>query len=184
MCCRLNDIKALVAYRSVAHISLVIIGLFIIRELGYNGALMIMLGHGIASSGLFCALNIYYERSGSRRFFLNNGIIMVLPVFSLMFFILCAANIAAPPSINLLAEIYLMARIFSFDRIILVVFPAGSFLGAVFRIFLFSYRQHGRMVSSILNYYEIRVIELIVLSLHIIPLYFLVLKFEFLILWL
>jgi NADH-ubiquinone oxidoreductase chain 4 len=179
ICCRLNDIRALVAYRSVAHIGIVAIGLFIGSEWGFNGALIIILGHGLASSGLFCALNIYYERTGRRRFYLNKGLILILPGFCLIFFILCGANIAAPPTINLLAEIYLMARIFSYDKLILLVFPLGSFLGAVFRIFLFSFSQHGKRLNSLGSYCEGRVVEYLSFVLHIIPLNILVFKYEF-----
>jgi NADH-ubiquinone oxidoreductase chain 4 len=144
MCCRLNDIRALVAYSSVAHIGLVIIGVFRGRVFGFNGALMIMMAHGLSSSGLFCALNLYYERTGSRRFFVNRGMLMVIPSLSTLFFLLCASNIAAPPSINLVSEIYLIIRILGSDTAIMMIFPTGSFLGAVFSVFLFSFSQHGR----------------------------------------
>jgi NADH-ubiquinone oxidoreductase chain 4 len=115
ICCRLNDFKALVAYSSVAHIALVISGVYSYYVWGYNGSLIIMIRHGLSSSGLFCIVNMYYERLGRRSFFINRGLILVLPVFSLIIFMLCAANISAPPSINLLSEIFLMGRIISFD---------------------------------------------------------------------
>jgi len=86
ICCRLNDIKALVAYSSVAHIGLVVIGLFTLINTGLRGAFLIILGHGLSSSGLFCVLNIYYERTGRRSFFVNRGIIIVLPLIAFLFF--------------------------------------------------------------------------------------------------
>lgn len=144
MCCRLNDIKALVAYSSVAHMGLVIAGAYVLRIWGFDGAYIIILGHGISSSGLFCGLNMYYERTGRRRFFVNRGLVMILPIFRLFFFLLCVANIAAPTSINLLSEIYLMGAVMGYDKIILLIFPLGSFIGAVFRVYLFSNSQHGR----------------------------------------
>jgi len=184
ICCRLNDIKALVAYRSVAHMGIVAIGLFIGREWGFNGALIIILGHGVASSGLFCILNIYYERTGRRRFYVNKGLVLLLPTFTLILFLLCASNIAAPPSINLLAEIYLIARIISYDRLILLIFPLGSLIGAVFRIFLFSYSQHGKIGRGVRSYYGPKLVELSRLVCHVVPLNLIFLKFELFILWL
>jgi len=106
ICCRLNDFKALVAYSSVAHMALVISGIYSYYVWGYNGSLMIIISHGISSSGLFCIVNMYYERLGRRSFFLNKGLILVLPIFSMIIFMLCAANISAPPTINLLSEIF------------------------------------------------------------------------------
>jgi len=115
MCCRLNDMKALVAYSSVAHIGLVIAGLYAGGVLGFNGSLIIMIGHGLASSGLFCILNIYYERTGRRSFYLNKGLLLVIPTLSFSIFILCASNIGAPPTINLLSELYLLGTLIGFD---------------------------------------------------------------------
>ena len=115
MCCRLNDLKALVAYSSVAHMALVLCGCFRIGLGGFSGSLIIIVSHGVSSSGLFCMVNIYYERSGRRRFFLNRGLILLFPIFTLFFFLICASNIAAPPTINLLSEIFLIVRILKFD---------------------------------------------------------------------
>jgi len=106
LCCRLGDIKALVAYSSAAHMGIVICGLFSYYYWGFNGALVIIVAHGVCSSGLFCAVNIYYERSGRRGFYMNKGLISFMPIFTLLLFMLCGANIAAPPTINLLSEIF------------------------------------------------------------------------------
>jgi len=184
VCCRLSDMKALVAYSSVAHMGIVVVGVYTCRVWGFNGAFFIILGHGLSSSGLFCALNIYYERTGSRRFFINRGLIMILPAFSLAFFLLCGANIASPPSLNLLSEIYLIRRIVGFDKLILVIFPIGSFLGAVFTIFLFSYSQHGKVFYSVRNYWSPYLVELNSLILHIIPLNMLIFKLDGFLAWL
>jgi NADH-ubiquinone oxidoreductase chain 4 len=178
ICCRLNDMRALVAYSSVAHMSLVIMGLYIIGILGFNGALVIILAHGLASSGLFRILNIYYERTGSRRFFINKGLVIILPTLRLIFFLLCGCNIGSPPSLNLLSEIYLIGRIIGFDRGMLIIFPLGSFLGVVFTIFLFSYSQHGKILFYSKTYWNLYLVELQCLVLHVGPLNFLVGKYE------
>jgi len=183
ICCRLNDIKALVAYSSVAHIGLVIIGCFIIRVWGFDGALIIILGHGLASSGLFISLNLFYDRSRRRRFFINKGLMVLFPIFSLFFFLLCASNIAAPPTLNLLSEIYLIGGILGYDKLILLIFPLGSFLGAVFRVYLFRNSQHGNLGFSKSGFWGVYWIELHGLSLHVIPLNIMVLKFELLTVW-
>ena len=184
MCCRLNDIKALVAYSSVAHIGLVLGGLLRGYLWGLRGGFIIIVSHGISSSGLFCIVNIYYERLGRRSLFLNKGLLIFLPIFSLIMFILCGANISAPPTVNLISEIYLMLRVLSFDYIIILVFPLGSFLGAVFTFYLFSYSQHGKIVRRGKNFVAQKFSELHSLVLHIIPLNILVLKPEVFFLWL
>nr|YP_001798475.1 NADH dehydrogenase subunit 4 [Cryptopygus antarcticus]ABS57573.1 NADH dehydrogenase subunit 4 [Cryptopygus antarcticus] len=176
ICCRLNDFKALVAYSSVAHMGMVICGALTLFNWGYEGSLIMMIGHGVSSSGLFCIVNMYYERLGSRSFYINKGLLLILPIFSLMIFMLSASNMAAPPTMNLLAEIFLMGSIMSFDLLMVLVFPIGSFLGAVFTIFMFSYSQHGSIYFTSYGVGSSNYRELHVLSLHIIPLNFIILN--------
>jgi len=179
VCCRVNDFKALVAYSSVAHIGIVISGIVCYYIWGYNGGLIIIVGHGLASSGLFCIVNIYYERVGSRRFYLNKGFLLVLPIFSLIIFLLRAANIAAPPTINLISEIFLMSTIIGYDIIIILIFPLGSFLGAVFTLFIYSYSQHGKIYYLVYGVALVTVREVHVVILHIFPVNLLILSPSF-----
>lgn len=179
ICCRLNDLKALVAYSSVAHIGLVICGIYSYYVWGFTGCLAIIISHGISSSGLFCIVNIYYERSHSRSIYLNKGLILISSIFCLIFFFLCAANISAPPSINLISEIFLMARVMGLDMMIIMVFPLGSFLGTVFTIYIFSYSQHGKNFFGIIRGFNSMFYEYIILLLHIIPLNIVIVVSEF-----
>lgn len=178
-CLRLGDMKALVAYSSVAHIGLVICGLVRLYFWGINGALVIIIGHGICSSGLFCAVNIYYERSGRRAFYINKGALSILSVFTLIFFILCVSNMAAPPTISLLSEIFLMGGMLKYDLLILLLFPLGSYLGAVFTLFLFSYSQHGKFYGGIFSFSFSSFLENHLIVIHLLPLNLAFLKFEF-----
>lgn len=175
ICLRLNDFKALVAYSSVAHMGVVIGGIIRFFMWGFNGGVVIMLGHGLSSSGLFRIVNIYYERLGSRRFFINRGLMLLLPTFAFLIFILTASNIAAPPTINLLSEIFLMGRIIGFDLFMLLLFPLGSFIGVVFSLFIFSYSQHGKLYNMGYGVSLVSSREIHILLLHIIPVNFLIL---------
>jgi len=179
ICCRLNDFKALVAYSSVSHMAIVISGIFSYYLWGYRGSFIIIISHGISSSGLFCIVNIYYERLGRRSFFINKGLILVMPSFTLIIFILAASNIAAPPTINLLSEIFLMGGIISYRSFIIIIFPIGSFLGAVFTIFMFSYSQHGSLYYRSFRYPLCSFREFHILFLHILPVNLLVLKCDY-----
>lgn len=178
ICCRLNDLKALVAYSSVAHIGLVFSGLVTLFSWGIRGGLIIIISHGLSSSGLFCVVNIFYERLRRRRLFLNKGLLIIFPSLRFLVFLLCAANISAPPTINLLGEIFLIISLIGFRKIIIAFFPLGSFLGAAFTLFIFSYSQHGRNYIMGINYLRININELHRLILHIIPLNLIILKSE------
>jgi NADH-ubiquinone oxidoreductase chain 4 len=107
-------------------------------------------------------------------------LIGVLPLGRLILFLLCRGNISVPPSINFWSEIYIIGSILGFETFIILVFPLGSFLGVVFTLLIYSYTQHGKM--SILTYraaaLENR--EILVLLLHIIPIYLLFLNIDIL----
>jgi NADH-ubiquinone oxidoreductase chain 4 len=170
ICCQINDLKALVAYSSVAHMGIVVGGLFRGLKWGFLGALIIIIGHGLSSSGLFFIVNVYYERSIRRRMYLNKGLLLILPVARIIIFILCIANISAPPSVNFLSEIYLMRSILRFEQFMILVFPLGSFLGTVFTILFFSYTQHGKLFSVTYGVFLLISREILVAILHIVPL--------------
>lgn len=184
ICMRLNDIKALVAYSSVSHMGLILIGLIRGYLWGITGGLAIIISHGLSSSGLFCIVNIYYERTRRRSFYVSKGLMGILPILCLIMFLLCGANISAPPTINLLSEIFLIVRGLKYDYLMVVGFPIGAFLGAVFTLFLFSVSQHGKSFSGGLSLIGVKTSEIHVLVLHLLPLNFIVLKSEIFFMWL
>lgn len=111
LCLRQTDIKSLVAYSSVAHMGLVLIGLMTLTCWGIRGALTIILAHGLCSSGLFALVNVVYERSGSRSLLINRGLLNFIPNMTMWWFLLSACSMAAPPSINLLGEVSLLVGV-------------------------------------------------------------------------
>jgi len=166
-CCRLRDIKALVAYSSVAHIGLLVCSLLSYFTAGFIGSLMVIVSHGITSSGLFIFINVIYERVRSRNLFLRKGLISVFPSLGLIVFSLCSSNFSTPPFVSLLSEIFLMFSIINYSFLIFFLFPVGSFLGTVFSIYLFSFSQHGLSYSISFNLKSINLLELHTLFLHI-----------------
>jgi len=170
------DIKSLIAYSSVAHIGIVLSGLLTFSYWGLRGSYTLILAHGLCSSGLFCLANISYERMGSRRIIINKGILNFLPSLSFWWFLLCAGNIAAPPTLNLLGEIRLLNRIvfWSFNSIILLRFI--SFFRAGYSLYLFSLTQQGKLYSAMFSFFNVYLREYIILFFHWFPLNILILK--------
>lgn len=79
ICLRQVDLKSLVAYSSVAHMGLALGGILTINFWGLEGAYIMIISHGLCSSGLFCLVNLLYERIGRRSLLLNKGILNFLP---------------------------------------------------------------------------------------------------------
>lgn len=176
LCLRQRDLKILVAYSSVAHIRLAIVGILTITRWGIMGGLVLIIGHGLCSSCLFSLVNILYERSGSRRIFLNQGFLNIIPSMALWWFLLSACNMAAPPSLNLLGEIRLFIRIINWSSLSLFLLILISFFRAAYCYYLYAYSQHGQLYASNYACYSGEVREYLLIILHWIPLNFFILK--------
>lgn len=148
ICLRQIDLKALIAYSSVAHMGIVLRGLLTITYWGLRGSYTLILAHGLCSSGLFCLANISYERIGRRSLLINKGILNFIPRIALWWFLLCSGNIAAPPTLNLLGEISLLNRIVSWSWLTIISLALLSFFRAAYTLYLFAYRQHGKVYSG------------------------------------
>nr|YP_009073577.1 NADH dehydrogenase subunit 4 [Aeolesthes oenochrous]BAP59127.1 NADH dehydrogenase subunit 4 [Aeolesthes oenochrous] len=183
VCIRQSDVKSLIAYSSVAHMGLVLGGIMTLNIWGVWGSLIMMFAHGLCSSGLFCLANIVYERVGSRSLYLNKGLLNIMPSLSLWWFLLCSSNMAAPPSLNLLGEIVLMNSLISFSGLSMIFLSLISFLSAVYSLFLYSFSQHGIFYSGLYSVYSGVFREYLLLFLHWFPLNILIVKSEFVTLW-
>jgi NADH-ubiquinone oxidoreductase chain 4 len=183
ICLRQTDTKSLVAYSSVAHISLVIAGIIVGTTTGLAGALTLMIAHGLCSSGMFCLTNIVYERSGSRNILICKGLIQVMPSIALWWFLLRICNMAAPPSINLIGEIILINRVCAWSLLTVAPLMIISFIRAAFTLYLFSYTQHGTLNSGLYRFSSGNLNEYITLLLHWAPLNLLIIKADIFIIY-
>lgn len=183
-CLRQIDIKSLIAYSSVAHMGIVLGGLVIINNMGINGCFVIIIGHGLCSSGMFCLANVSYERTHRRRLLINKGLISLLPRIRMWWFLLRSSNIAAPPSLNLLGEIDLIIRIVSWSWLIIFLIFFVSLFRAAYCLYLFAYRQHGASYSGGFSFRTNSIREIFLIFLHWIPLNLLFLNSEVFLLYL
>lgn len=184
VCLRQTDLKALIAYSSVAHIGIVLGGLLTLTYWGVSGAYTLIIAHGLCSSGLFCLANISYERIGSRRLLINKGILNFIPRIALWWFLLCSSNIAAPPTLNLLGEIRLLNSLVSWSWVRIFSLALLSFFRAAYTLYLYSFSQHGKLFSGIFSFSTGFSREYLVLLLHWFPLNLLILKRDVCIFWL
>nr|QVL28864.1 NADH dehydrogenase subunit 4 [Pandalus prensor] len=179
MCLRQTDIKALIAYSSVAHMGLVLCGLMVFNWWGLGGAVTVMIGHGLCSSGLFCLANMAYERVGSRSLLLSKGLMNFMPSMALWWFLLSAGNMAAPPTLNLLGEISLILSVVTWASVSCVAVGLLSFFSAAYTLYMFSLSQHGKFFNSFFSCCSGKVREYLLLTLHWVPLNMMILKGSF-----
>uniref|UniRef100_UPI0030020962 NADH dehydrogenase subunit 4 n=1 Tax=Parotis fallacialis TaxID=3112170 RepID=UPI0030020962 len=177
------DIKSLIAYSSVAHMSLVISGIMTMNYWGFFGSYILMIGHGLCSSGMFCLANINYERLHSRSLYINKGMMNFMPSMSLWWFLMMSSNMAAPPSLNLMGEISLINSLLSWSWISMLMLMLISFFSAGYSLYLYSYTQHGKYYSGIYSFYTGLSREYLLLMLHWFPLNILVMKIDYVMIW-
>nr|AVG19565.1 NADH dehydrogenase subunit 4 [Hestiasula sp. JZ-2017] len=184
MCLRQVDMSALIAYSSVAHMGLVVGGLMTLNIWGFYMTFVLMIAHGLCSSGLFCLANITYERLGSRSLLINKGLLNLMPSMALWWFLFSSCNMAAPPSLNLLGEIGLINSMIGWMWMLMLFLMLISFFSAAYTLYLYSYSQHGMYYSGIFSSMSGYCREYLLLMLHWLPLNLLILKSEYVLVWL
>ena len=175
--CLVNrDIKVIIAYSSVVHIALIIVNILSKNFWRLLGRIIIILAHGVCSSGIFSCANIIYERSHSRRIILNKANLNLFPMISSFWFLLCMANFGGPFTLNLLGEILLIINLRSVNFVLLILVLLISFFSATYRIILYSNLQQGINNNLIFNMSNFVLREQLILFAHIWPLLFLLLS--------
>nr|QNE85891.1 NADH dehydrogenase subunit 4 [Potamophylax rotundipennis] len=179
MCFFQTDMKALVAYSSVVHMGLMLGGLLTQTCWGISGAYLVMIGHGLCSSGLFCLVNLNYERLFSRNLILNSGMLSMMPSLSLWWFMFLSSNMAAPLSLNLLGEVMLISSLVAWSVTLMVLLGLVSFFSAGYSLYLFAFVQQGVSSMNLNNYYLIESREFLLLLIHWVPLNFMFLGVDY-----
>jgi proton-translocating NADH-quinone oxidoreductase chain M len=141
-----QDTKRLIAYSSVAHMAVVVLGLFSNNLQGIEGAILLAIGHGFTSPALFiCVGGIIYDRTGTRIINYIRGLATYMPVFTILFFIFTLCNTGIPLSINFLGEQLSLLGIWQQNPIITVLGASGILLSACYSIFLYNRISYGNI---------------------------------------
>jgi len=170
ICLRQRDAKSLVAYSSVAHMAFVLIGLFMARTVSWLGVVVIIIAHGLCSSGLFALVGSVYNRLGSRSMLLIRGSIVLSPLLSLWWFLFSISNMAAPPTPNLAGEILIFLASMNWLFMTAVILGLSSFLAAGYNLYLYSGTQHGNVIREVNRTTDGEYREHLVFFLHLFPL--------------
>jgi len=139
-----QDTKALIAYSSIAHMSVVILGLFSNTIQGIEGAILLALAHGFVSPALFiCVGGVIYDRTGTRIIHYVRGLVTYMPVFTILFFIFTLSNTGIPLTLNFLGEQLSLIGIWERSPIIATLGASGIVLSAIYSIYLYNRISYG-----------------------------------------
>jgi len=139
-----QDTKRLIAYSSVAHMGVLILGLFSNTIQGIEGAILLAIGHGFVSPALFiCVGGIIYDRTGQRIINYIRGLAIYMPVFIILFCIFTLANTGIPLTLNFLGEQLSLIGIWQQNPIIAILGATGIVLSACYSLFLYNRLSYG-----------------------------------------
>lgn len=139
-----QDTKQLIAYSSIAHMAVVTLGLFSNTIQGIEGAILLSLGHGFVSPALFiCVGGIIYERTGTRIIAYLRGLVLYMPVFTILFFIFILANTGIPLTINFLGEQMSLLGIWDKSPLVACLGATSIVLSACFSIYMYNRISYG-----------------------------------------
>ena len=154
---RTIDIKELIAYSSVSHAAVYLIGVFSNTIQGIEGGIVLGLAHGFVSSGLFiCAGGVLYDRSGTRLITFYRGIAQVMPLFSILFFILSLGNCGVPLTLNFVGEFMSLYGVFERLPLLGVIASSSIVFSAAYTIFMFNRIAFG---GSFSKYFTTNIID-------------------------
>nr|YP_009442582.1 NADH dehydrogenase subunit 4 [Myotis dominicensis]ATO90262.1 NADH dehydrogenase subunit 4 [Myotis dominicensis] len=170
ICLRQTDLKSLIAYSSVSHMALVIMAILIQSPWSFMGATALMIAHGLTSSLLFCLANSNYERTHSRTMILARGLQMILPLMAAWWLLASLTNLALPPSINLIGELFVTVSMFSWSNFSIILLGINVVITALYTLYMLITTQRGKYTYHIHNIKPSFTRENTLMSLHLVPL--------------
>lgn len=128
------DLKRIIAYSSVAHMNLVVLGLFSFNYQAIDGAIYLMLAHGFVSGALFFCIGVLYERHHTRLIRYYGGRALVMPLFASFFLLFTLANMSLPGTANFIGEFLIFLGLFSSNTIALCGALTGIICSAIYSL--------------------------------------------------
>nr|QOD96728.1 NADH dehydrogenase subunit 4 [Rhagologus leucostigma] len=178
ICLRQIDLKSLIAYSSVSHMGLVVAATMIQTQWAISGAMILMISHGLTSSMLFCLANTNYERTHSRILLLTRGLQPLLPLMAIWWLLANLANMAIPPTINLMAELTIVIALFNWSSLTIILTGSAILLTASYTLYMLIMTQRGTLPSHITSIQNSSTREHLLMALHMIPMILLIFKPE------
>ena len=132
-----SDMKKLIAYSSVAHMSFVTFGLFAFNPQGIEGALLVMLSHGLVSGALFLCVGVVYDRLHTREIARYGGLATTMPAYAVLFLLFTMASIGLPGTSGFVGEFLAMMGVYEANSWVGFVAVTGIILGAAYMLYLY-----------------------------------------------
>lgn len=153
------DIKKIIAYSSIGHMGLVILGIYSMNIFGLLGASFMMISHGLVSAALFFCVGLLYKIYGTWSLVYYSSIAHFMPWFSLCFFIFILANMGFPGTVGFPAEVLIFSSLVGDNFFLTILVGFGSIIGGAYSIWLLTWLLYGQISPKISLYWDLKPIE-------------------------
>jgi len=143
-----QDMKKLIAYSSIAHMGFVTLGIFAFNIQGIEGAIMVMLAHGLVASALFLCVGVIYDRMHTREIARYGGLANIMPKYALTFMFFTMASAGLPGTGNFVGEILVLIGLFQVNIWATFLAATGMILGAAYMLWLYRKVMFGELVKE------------------------------------
>jgi len=150
---RQTDFKRIIAYTSVAHMNLVMVGLFSFNVIGIEGAILQSLSHGFVASALFLLIGVVYDRHHTRMVKYYGGLVHTMPLYVSIFLFFTMANIGLPGTGSFVGEFLILIGSFKTNTIIAFISATGMIIGGCYSLFLFNRVCYGNLKTQYFRHY-------------------------------
>ena len=140
-----TDWKRLVAYSSVSHMAMVMLGMFALTPVGITGSIVQQLNHGISTGALFLIVGIVYERRHTRDIAEYGGLSKVMPVFAAVFLVMTMSSIGLPTLNGFIGEVLILQGVYVVNKLWAAVAASGIVLGAAYMLWLYQRTMFGKV---------------------------------------
>jgi len=146
-----EDMKKLIAYSSVAHMGFVTIGAFTLTVQGIEGAIFVMLAHGVISAALFLIVGVVYDRIHSREIAAYGGLVHRMPGYSLIFMIFMLGSVGLPGTAGFVGEFLVLVGAFKANTWVAALAATGLVLSAAYMLYLYRRVIFGKLTKDSLT---------------------------------
>ena len=140
-----KDWKRLVAYSSVSHMAMVMLGMFALNPVGITGSIIQQLNHGISTGALFLLVGVVYERRHTREISEYGGISKVMPGYATVFLVMTMSSIGLPALNGFIGELLILQGVFTANKMWAAVAASGIVLGAAYMLSLYQRTMFGKI---------------------------------------
>ena len=160
---RQTDFKRIIAYTSVAHMNLVMVGLFSFNTIGLEGAILQSLSHGFVASALFVVIGIVYERHHTRMVKYYGGLVHTMPLYTFVFLFFTMSNIGLPGTGSFVGEFLILAGSFKTNSTATFISATSMIIGGCYSLWLFNRISYGNLkIQYLRNFIDLNQREIVI----------------------